>query len=74
MPTKHDDDPICGKCNRPESQHYKQRMGLFCKQHGVSVFTVEPSDSVLLTWFRRVSPGVAEQIEADWKREHGHGG
>lgn len=78
MSSKHDNDPICGNCDKPRSHHFHDPCGLnnrYCNQiTDGDVFTSDPSESTLLAWMRREMPEVARIATGMWKREHGHRG
>lgn len=78
MPAKHDNDPICGNCNKPRSHHFHDPCGLnnrYCNQiTDGDVFTAEPSDATMVSWLRMTYPVWLFVAEREWKREHGHRG
>lgn len=75
MASAHDNDPICGDCEMPKSQHFHEGKIWYCNQvTNGDVFTDHPSDANLLAYMEFEDPALIETWRDRWKREHGHRG
>lgn len=65
-------DPVCGNCGLPRSQHRHEDQD-YC--NGITngdVFTSRPRDSILLGHLERKYPKFYGLLISEWMNENGH--
>lgn len=70
-------DPICGNCENPLSQHYRENVGkeerIYCYTHtNGDLFTNTPPDSWVFNELLERHPDIYDALVAEWKMANGH--
>jgi len=66
------EDPICGNCGKPYSEHYFERE-VFCNSYtNGDTFQDEPHEQWVMEQMADRHPELFDAIVDEWKRENGH--
>lgn len=67
------DDPNCGDCGKPKSEHIGNPSGLYCyADYNGHLFTPEPTDSTLMSFIDSEYPLMYQCMVSLWKLNNGH--
>jgi len=65
-------DPICGNCDKPLSEHYHEHeIYCFTDTNG-DVFDDEPSESYVMDKICEKYPNLYDEIVNQWQSDNGH--